>query len=188
MNRPAIGLAAVSLLVLSVAPALAATKKIRWTQIVGTASEPAAGACTEAGYANQCPGGQCDCVEVLDATVSNVSRKPSLAGTGKANLFLTFDNGAEMPSHVGDCTPFLGIAQLNTTSRGKPVTETLNLVGVNCDALETSPNQPVLGGFGVAQKPAPSPGSKGFGEIRGFLNGRNTGGPVSFTLHGPITQ
>lgn len=181
MNRLAVGLTALALLALSAAQAHAGPTEVRYATISGTASSPATGKCTEPGYDDQCPSGDCMCVQVSGATVANVSSEPSLAGTGTANLYLTFDIGAEMPTGVGDCTPVFGIAELSTTRKKKSITETLNLVGVNCDALGTNPG-PVLGGFGVSQKPtAPSPPDKGFGKVTGSL----AGGALSLTLHGP---
>jgi hypothetical protein len=187
MNRIAVGLGVLSLLAMSVLPAHA---KIRWAQINGNVSKTTDGAaCTEPGYDNQCPSGQCSCVQVSNATLRNVDSQPSLAGTGTANVFLTFDTGAEMPTTagIGICIPFFGIAKLTTAL----ATETLNLVGVNCDPVNTA-DQPVLGGFGISKQPAPIPLSKGFGKMTGFLDGSildsSSTGVLSLTLQGPVRK
>jgi hypothetical protein len=184
MNRLAVGLAAMSLLVLNATQALAARG---WAQINGTALAAISGACTQPGYDDQCPSGNCTCVEIPNATVGNVAGKArSLVGTGSANVFLTFDVGLEMPTGVGQCRPFFGIAEISTTTSSDPtpVSRTLNLNGVNCDPVSGS-NQPVLGGFGILKNPAlPSPPRKGFGEIvqGSFLNGTSPAG-LSLVLH-----
>jgi hypothetical protein len=123
-------------------------------------------------------------VEVSGAPVGKVTGKPSLAGAGTANPFLTFDNGASTRSAVGDCMPFFGVAELTTTRGGKPSSETLNLNGVNCSPLTTA-NSPILGGFGISTNPTPVNGGKGYGKVNGFLD---PSGSVSLTLHGPITE
>jgi hypothetical protein len=132
MNRLVVGFAA-ALFALGANRALAASTQIRWAQITGTGVAPTSGACSEAGYDDQCPSGSCMCVTVTGATVSGVSGQAfTIAGSGTADVFLTLDIGAEMPTGVGSCTPFFGIANLTTTRKGKAQTETLNLVGTNC--------------------------------------------------------
>jgi hypothetical protein len=156
MNRLAVGLAA-ALFALGATQARAATTEVRWAQITGTGilANPSA-ECSEAGYDEQCPSGTCECVTVTGATVTGVAGQVfTIAGTGTANLFLTFDTGAStMTGGVAACTPFFAIAQLTTTRKGKAVTETLNLVGVNCLPV-TGTDNPVIGGFGIAKSPAP---------------------------------
>ena len=109
---------------------------------------------------------------------------PSIAGTGTANLFLTFDDGAATVSAAGNCTPFFGVAELTTTRAGKPSSETLNLNGVSCAPITTA-NSPILGGFGISKAPTPVNGGKGYGKVSGFLD---PSGSVSLTLHGSITE
>jgi hypothetical protein len=186
IKRVAIGFLAVCLFGMNAIQTRAATTKVRWATIEGTASAPAAGACTEPGYDAVCRSGQCECIEVPNANVGKISGKPILAGTGKANLFLTFDSGAEMPTGQGNCIPFFGIAELTTERGSAALNETLNLVGINCDPVEDT-NQHVLGGFGISKNTLPPPPSKGFGKMTGFLN-RSSTGEVSLTIHGPITQ
>ena len=182
MNRFAIGFTAL-LFALGATQALAVTTTQRYATITGTASGPAPNHCTQ-GYANQCPTSSCTCVQVPNAVVGKVTGKLTIAGAGTANLFLTFDNGLRTVSSGGSCTPFFGVAQLTTTFRGKPSSETLNLNGVNCSPLTTT-NSPVLGGFGISKSPAPVNGGKGYGKVSGFLD---PSGSVSLTLHGPITE
>jgi hypothetical protein len=124
---------------------------------------------------------------VTGATVTGVAGQVfTIAGTGTANLFLTFDTGAStMTGGVAACTPFFAIAQLTTTRKGKAVTETLNLVGVNCLPV-TGTDNPVIGGFGIAKSPAPVNGGVGFGKVLGFFDIGT--GSLSLTLHGPVTQ
>jgi hypothetical protein len=181
MNRLAIGFAAFWL-GLGATQASAATTKIRYATIKGTASGPATGQCTE-GYANLCPSGTCTCVQVPGATVGVVPLLPNIAGVGTANLFLTFDNGAATISGSNSCIPFFGVAELTTTRHAMASSETLNMNGVSCSPLTT--NNPILGGFGISTTPAPVNGGKGYGKISGFLD---PAGSVSLTLHGPITQ
>lgn len=185
MNRFAIGFITL-LFALGAAQVQAATTKVRYTTIVGTASAPSNGECTEPGYANQCPSGSCTCVLVPSATIGKVPLQPIIAGPGTANLFLTFDNGAATVSANGECTPFFGVAELSTTRAGKASSETLNLNGVDCSPL-TGTDNPVLGGFGISSSPAPINGGKGFGKIGGVLDTAGTG-KVSLKLHGPITE
>lgn len=184
MKGFAVGFTAL-LFALSGTQVLAVTTEIRYATIVGMASAPATDQCTE-GYAAQCPTGSCTCVQVSSATVGVVTGQPNIAGVGTANLFLTFDNGATTVSTAGDCTPFFGVAELTTTRHGKPSSETLNLNGVSCSPLTTA-NNPILGGFGISTSPSPVNGGKGYGKVSGFLD-PTTGGSVSLTLHGPITQ
>lgn len=162
---------------------LAVTTETRYATITGTASAPSTGQCTE-GYANQCPTSSCTCVRIPGATVGRVTGEVAIAGTGTANLFLTFDNGLATDSSSGDCTPFFGVAKLTTTRAGKVSSETLNLNGVSCSPLTTA-NSPILGGFGIAASPKPVNGGTGFGKVTGFLD---PSGSVSLTLHGPVTQ
>ena len=178
MNRLVVGIGVALLLVFNVTKARAT---IREATITGTASAPATGACTVPGYGSQCRSGSCICIQIPNATVAKVPGQFGL-GIGTANLFLTFDEGAEMPTGVGNCIPFFGIAQLST----RAFNETLDLVGVNCDVLSGQVNQHVLGGFGIAQTPAPNPLSTGFGQIRGRFN-RSTTGALALTLDGAIT-
>ena len=155
----------------------------RYATITGTASAPATNQCSE-GYANQCPTSSCTCVQVSGAAVGNVVGHPSIAGTGTANLFLTFDDGAATVSAAGNCTPFFGVAELTTTRAGKPSSETLNLNGVSCAPITTA-NSPILGGFGISKTPTPVNGGKGYGRVSGFLD---PSGSVSLKLHGQITE
>lgn len=184
MNRLAIGFMTL-LFALGTAQVQAATTKVRYTTIVGTASAPTPGQCTE-GYANQCPSGSCSCVQIPSATIGKVPLQPIIAGLGTADLFVTLDNGAATVSASGRCTPFFGVAELSTTRGGKASSETLNLNGVDCSPL-TGTDSPVLGGFGISASPAPINGGKGFGKIGGVLDTAGTG-KVSLKLHGPITE
>jgi hypothetical protein len=182
MKRFAIGFAALWF-ALGATRVLAVTSAIRYATITGTASAPSGSQCTQ-GYANLCPSGSCSCVQVPGAVVGRVSGKPAIDGTGTADLFLTFDNGAATVSAAGDCTPFFGIARLTTTRLGSPSSETLNLNGVHCAPITTA-DSPILGGFGIATSPAPVNGGKGYGKVNGFLD---PSGSLSLTLHGLITE
>jgi hypothetical protein len=182
MYRFTIGFTALCLAV-GATQALAVTTATRYATIMGTASAPTPGACTE-GYADQCPTSSCTCVQIPGATVGVVAGQINIAGKGSANVFLTLDNGATTPSATGDCTPFFGVAELTTTRGGKASSETLNLNGVSCSPLTTA-NNPILGGFGISTTPPPVHGGKGYGKVAGYLDPE---GNVSLTLHGPITQ
>jgi hypothetical protein len=183
IKRRAIGLMVMSLLALGASHAHA-----RQATITGSVSGPALeGACTEPGYDARCRVGPCECIQILNANVGKVPGKRSIAGKGTANLYLTLDYGAEMPTTPGqeECIPFFGIAELSTARGTTPISETLNLVGVNCLPVTTA-DYPVLGGFGVSQTPTPpDPASLGFGEMTGFLN---SNGELSLTLKGSITK
>ena len=193
MSRLVVGFLAV---LLTAGVAHAQVTELRYALITGTASAPTAGACTGQGYADQCPSGNCTCVTVTGATVgafSTCAAAPNcfpLAGKGTADLFLTFDVGADMPTlpQTPQCTPFFGVANLTTTRHHSPSTETLNLTGVNCNKITLlgQTDNPVLGGFGISSTPAPVNGGTGFGKIRGFYDGST--GAVSLKIHGPITE
>ncbi len=190
MNRLAVGFVAAALFALGANQVMAASTQIRWAQITGTAGVPALGKCTQPGYDDQCPSGTCECVEVSGATVTGVNGQVfTIAGSGTADLFLTFDTGAATPTGgVPVCTPFFAIAQLTTTRKGNPETETLNLVGTNCLHVTGTPgtDDPVVGGFGISNPPVPVNGGVGFGKVLGFFDIGT--GSLSLTLHGPVTQ
>jgi len=191
MNRLVVGFLAI---LLSAGAAHAQVTEVRYALISGTASAPVTGQCTK-GYSDQCISGNCSCVTVTGATVGPFStcfaapNCPVLAGKGTADLYLTFDDGLVMPGastgESAECVPFFGIAKLTTTrARGTiSVKEKLNLTGVSCQPT-TGGAKTVLGGFGVAVE---TNGGTGFGKIRGFYPSP-AAGPISLTLHGPITQ
>ena len=193
MNRLVVGFLAI---LLSAGAAHAQVTEMRYALISGTASAPVTGQCTK-GYSNQCITGSCSCVTVTGATVGPVSTCatasttgcPILAGKGTADLYLTFDDGLVMPGAAtgenAECVPFFGIAKLTTTRAHGTISvkEKLNVTGVSCEPT-TSGAKTVLGGFGVAVE---TNGGTGFGKIRGFYPSP-AAGPISLTLHGPITQ
>jgi hypothetical protein len=152
--------------------------------IKGNLSGPTAGVCPGTGYQAMCPVGPCSCVTVDAAKV-----KGRLAGSGVGTVAITMDSGLSTSSVSGStCQPGFGVANLTTTSgRGnnKVVkTETLNLALSICDPLRGNSPTSVIGGFGIASAPAPSPAASGWGTV----NGTQKNSTLTLKLNGSVTQ
>jgi len=186
MSRFAIGFMALCV-ALGATRSMAATSAISYASIMGSLSAQTTGACTGANnsYADQCPVGPCNCVQIPNATVAGVTgQSVRIAGTGTANVFLTLDTGAETVSGEDSCTPFFGVAELTTKHAGVSLKEDIKMNGVKCSPI-TGSNDEILGGFGIAPNPAPTDGAKGYGKLTGSVT---PGGAVSLTFKGLITQ
>lgn len=185
MNRFAVGFMALCV-ALGATQTMAATTAIRYASITGSLSGQTTGACpVSKSYADQCPVGPCNCVQIPNATVGAAAgQSAKIAGTGTADVFLTLDTGAATVSGADSCTPFFGVAELTTKRAGTTLIEHINMNGVECSPI-TGSNEEILGGFGIAAKPAPTNGAKGYGKITGSVT---PGGTVSLTLKGSITE
>jgi hypothetical protein len=152
--------------------------------IKGTVSGPVAGACSSTGYSAVCPSGTCSCISVNAGTV-----KGRLAGSGVATVAITLDSGTATSSVSGStCQPGFGVATLTTTlgtGKNKVVkTESLNMTLSYCDPLRTNSPTSVIGGFGIAAVPAPSPAASGWGTV----NGTQKNATLVLKLNGSVTQ
>jgi hypothetical protein len=152
--------------------------------INGTISGPTAGVCPGSGYQAMCPVGPCTCV-----TVDAASVKGRFAGSGVATLAITMDSGlGTSPVSDSTCQPGFGVATLTTTlgaGKNKVVkSETLNLALSICDPLRGNSPTSVIGGFGIAAVPAPSPAASGWGTVNGMQ--KNT--TLTLKLNGSVTQ
>jgi hypothetical protein len=152
----------------------------------GDVSSPVAGACAVAGYPAICPSGaeNCSCITMDAAKVTG-----NLAGNGTAVVNITVDSGSSTSAVSGaTCQPGFGEADLTTiVGKGKnktTKTESINLLLALCDSLNGRSPAPVMGGFGIAASPAPSPAASGWGTVEGSQNGSK----MTLKLKGSITQ
>lgn len=160
--------------------------KVLTGTISGAVSSPIAGACSTLGFAAICPSGpsDCSCITIPAAKVTG-----SLAGKGLGVVNITLDSGVTTSAVTGStCQAGFGEADLTTAlgvGRNKFVkTETLNLLLSVCNKLTPgSPNE-IVGGFGIASAPAPSPAASGWGTVDGTI--RNSDAVLK--LKGSITQ
>ena len=164
----------------------AATTKVLSGTISGLISSPVAGACSTLGFTAICPSGpaNCSCVTISAAKVAG-----NLAGKGVGVVDITIDSGTATSAIAGStCQAGFGVASLTTTvgsGKNKSVkTEALNLLLSVCDKLTAgSPNE-IVGGFGIAAAPAPTPPASGWGTVDGTIKGSN----AVLKLKGSITQ
>jgi hypothetical protein len=152
--------------------------------IKGTVSGPVAGACSVTGYTAICPSGICSCLSVSAGDV-----KGRFAGSGVATVAITLDSGSATSSVSGStCQPGFGVATLTTTlgaGKNKVVkTESLNMTLSYCDSLRNNSPISVIGGFGIAAVPAPSPAASGWGTV----NGTQRNALLTLKLNGSVTQ
>lgn len=147
--------------------------------IKGEVTSHVTGACSESGYASICPSGSagCSCL-IISGTI-----RGGFAGNGTATLNLTLDGGSATNNAKLTCRPSFGTATLVTTigPNGIAKTESLNLSTTLCDTLDGAK---ILGGFGVAGTPPPSPAANGWG----IAEGTEIGTQVELRLTGPIVQ
>jgi hypothetical protein len=160
------------------------TKVLNGT-ISGAVNSPVPGVCAPVGFTAICPSTtSCSCVTMAAAKVAG-----NLAGKGVGIVKITLDSGTATSAIPGfTCLAGFGEADLTTTlgaGRNKFVkTESLNLLLSVCNKLNQGrPNQ-IVGGFGIASAPAPSPAASGWGTVDGTLKSSN----VVLKLQGSITQ
>ena len=180
MNRGLGFLVASAGILLAAGMANAAAKTaVRAANIMATSGQGTitAGPCNTGVYDSICPSGNCQCLTITGAKVTG-----SMAGTGTADLSVTEDIGSETTSSGDTCTPFFGVANLTTTLQKTPLTESLNLGGMSCDALTPNSKNTIQGGFGIQD--GASNGATGWGTVFGTSKSQAT------TLHlkGSITQ
>jgi hypothetical protein len=126
-----------ALVALGATQTMAATTAIRYASITGSLSGQTTGACpVSKSYADQCPVGPCNCVQIPNATVgAAVGQSAKIAGTGTADVFLTLDTGAATVIGADSCTPFFGVAELKTKRAGTTLIEDINMNGVECSPI-----------------------------------------------------
>jgi len=161
------------------------TKVLNGT-IRGPISSPVAGACSSVGFTAICPSGaaNCSCVTMAASKVTG-----NLAGKGVGIVNITLDSGTATSAIPGStCLAGFGEADLTTTlgaGKNKFVkTETLNLLLSVCNKLTANSPTAMVGGFGIAAVPAPSPSASGWGTVDGSIKNSN----AVLKLKGSITQ
>ncbi len=145
------------------------------------------GACPNAGYATlaACSTDTCSCLVDPNATISG-----KIAGKGTAVVSITEDESQQVPltpSNSKDvCTPMYVNADINSTLKGNPQTETISMHLVICHALTAKGNESIDGGFGIETTPPASNGATGWGTVTGSTD--NSTETATLTLKGSITQ
>ena len=196
-------------LLVCVAPAFAAssgpTTHTSTVNIKGTGQPAPAGdvdagngnACNANAWVDNCPSGNCQCIEITGVKVSgSVDKGPATI----SNFFVTTDEGINPATEpaVGDgpnpkCDLFLGVATVTSASSGK--TKTINLIGTSCKhVIGVSAKNPsgthdkdlISGGWGISDDPPPSPDASGWGTLVGQVIQKT--GAVSMKVTGMITQ
>lgn len=161
------------------------TKVLTAKMTVSLNSVATSGACPSAGYATYaaCSAGDvCECIVDPAATISG-----GIAGKGTAVVSLTADFSQDVPIGSGTqhvCWPIYGNADITSTLKGSPQTETMSMHLVGCDKITSNGKGTVSGGFGI--EPGATNGTTGWGTVTGTEN-LNTH-IATVTLKGQITQ
>jgi hypothetical protein len=159
------------------------------------------GQCNVAEWVNQCPSGNCACVQVIDTSSSgNLFGRAKIAAK---NFFITIDlglNPATAPVIGSGPEPeFCGLVYgVMTVSSNNGAEETFNALGTVCDQItgiskkkpEGTGEKLVLSGIGgISDTPAPNPPASGFGTFSAQVTiTKAKTYAASLTLTGLLTQ
>ncbi len=154
-------------------------------------------ACNASDWVDNCPSGDCQCIEFTGVTgsVSGIKGPVTIS-----DFFVTSDQGVNPATEpaVGDspspsCNLFLGVLTVITNSGSQ--SRTINLIGTTCKhVIGVSARNPtgthdkdlISGGWGISDQPAPNPDTSGWGELVGQLI--HSTNALSLKLTGTVTQ
>ena len=141
---------------------------------------PASGACV-AGYADQCPSGNC-----VNLTPVGTPTGSGTIKTGTVtNMCVTVDLGLAVDAPTDSkntCAPYFGTLTYNETKSGSAAT--INLTGAYCRRQATSKTSSLEGGYGLAGS-SDDPSATGWGTATGTI--KEDTGVFSLKVSGSFT-